>query len=71
MRYIFRGHTIFQYHPDKSFNKVEMHKVHDSIPAFDFCQMINEDYKLLSQFFDTVYRHTKGEDVELKDIIVN
>jgi predicted RNA-binding protein len=41
------------------------------IPAFDFCKFIDEDYKLLAKFFDTVYRHTQGEDVELDDIIVN
>jgi hypothetical protein len=33
--------------------------------------MIDEDYKLLSEFFNTVYRHTQGEDVELKNIIVD
>ena len=31
---------------------------------------IYEDYKLLGEFFNTVYRHTQGEDVELKDIDV-
>jgi hypothetical protein len=32
--------------------------------------MINEDYRLLAKFFDTVYRHTQGEDVPLEDIEV-
>jgi hypothetical protein len=32
--------------------------------------MIDEDYKLLSEFFDRVYRHTQGEDVDLSDIEV-
>lgn len=71
MKYIFRGHPIFEYLPGRTFDKVVMHKVHDAIPAFDFCKMIDEDYKLLAQFFDTVYRHTQGEDVELKDIVVS
>ncbi len=33
--------------------------------------MISEDYKLLSEFFSKVYKHTQGEEVELNDIIVN
>jgi hypothetical protein len=32
--------------------------------------MIDEDYKLLGEFFNIVHRHTQGEDVELKDIEV-
>ena len=39
--------------------------------AFDFCRMISEDYRLLGEFFTTVYRHTQGENVELKDIEVD
>jgi len=68
MKYIFRGYTIFEYIPKV---KVIQHKIDQGIPAFDFCNMIDEDYKLLSEFFDTVYRHTQGEDVELNDIEVN
>lgn len=71
MKYIFRGYTIFEYNPEKRFHKVTQHWVHSDIPAFNYCSMIPEDYKLLSQFFDTVYRHTQGEEVELKDINVN
>lgn len=70
MKYIFRGHIVFEYRPAEKYDKVIQHKVSDMIPAFDFCHMINEDYRLLSQFFDTVYRHTQGEDVELHDIEV-
>jgi len=69
MKYIFRGHIVFEYIPD-SHEKVIQHKIHDTIPAFDFCSMIPEDYKLLSEFFDKVYRHINGEEVELKDIEV-
>lgn len=65
MKYIFRGNIIFEYTPEKLHNKV-VQVVH-----FNYCSMIPEDYKLLSQFFDTVYRHTQGEEVELKDINVN
>ena len=71
MRYIFRGHTIFEYKPEKKINQVVQPMVHDVIPAFNYCHMIPEDYKLLGEFFTTVYRHIEGEDVELKDIEVN
>lgn len=71
MKYIFRGHVIFEYDPNRKFDKVFQHQVSGVIPAFDFCHMINEDYNHLSNFFNTVYRHTQGEDVELKDIEVN
>ena len=70
MKYIFRGHTIFEYIPDAD-QKVIQHKIHGTIPAFNYCRMIDEDYKLLGEFFTAVYRHTQGEDVELKDIIVD
>jgi hypothetical protein len=70
MKYIFKGNVIFEYilepHP-----KVVQKRISNVIPAFDYCYMIAEDYKLLGEFFTTVYRHTQGEDVELKDIIVN
>jgi len=69
MKYYFRGIIIFEYIPD-GIEKVIQHKIHGDIPAFDFCRMINEDYKLLAKFFDTVYRHTQGEDVPLEDIEV-
>jgi hypothetical protein len=71
MKYIFRGHTVFEYKPNDKFDKVVQGQIHGGIAAFDFCKMIDEDYKLLSEFFNIVYRHTQGEDVELKDIIVN
>lgn len=71
MKYIFRGHVIFEYRPEERRNKVIQHKTEGGIPAFDFCSMIDEDYKLLSEFFSIVYRHTQCEDVELKDIEVN
>ena len=71
MKYIFRGHVVFEYEPNAKFDKVKQGKISDVIPAFDFCKMIDDDYKLLGEFFNTVYRHTQGEDVELKDIEVN
>jgi hypothetical protein len=71
MKYIFRGHTVFEYKPDAKFDKVVQPKVHDWCPAFDYCNMIDEDYKLLGEFFNTVYRHTQGENVLLEDIVVN
>ena len=71
MKYIFRGNIIFEYKPDAKFDKVVQGKIHNVIPAFDFCKMIDEDYKLLGEFFDKVYRHTQGEDIVLEDIEVN
>jgi len=70
MKYIFRGITVFEYNPNDKCDKVTQGKVHDTIPAFDFCRFIPEDYRLLREFFGKVYRHTQGEDVELKDIEV-
>jgi predicted RNA-binding protein len=70
MKYIFRGRVVFEYRPDGN-PKLIQHMVHNIIPAFDFCTFIDEDYKLLGEFFNTVYRHTQGEDVELTDIKVN
>lgn len=71
MKYIFRGNVIFEYIPDAKIDKVIQHKVSGVIPAFNFCKMIPKDYKLLSEFFDTVYRHIQEEEVELKDIKVS
>jgi hypothetical protein len=74
MRYVFRGNTVFEYEPneaDRNKGLVRQHTIKNlDVAAFDFCCFIPEDYKLLSEFFDKVYRHTQGEDVELKDIEV-
>lgn len=71
MKYIFRSIVVFEYKPEITYgSKVIQGKV-DNNPAFDFCNMIIEDYKLLGEYFTTVYNHIKGENVELKDIIVN
>jgi hypothetical protein len=70
MKYIFRGHIVFEYNPNSKLSKVVQHMVHDKIPAFDYCVWIVEDYKLLGEFFDKVYRHQKGEEVDLKDFEV-
>jgi hypothetical protein len=69
MKYIFRGNVIFEYIPEKQ--EVIQNKIHQVIPAFDYCRMIPEDYKLLGEFFDKAYRHTKGEEIVLNDIIVS
>ena len=71
MKYVFRGHTVFKYDPNDKHEKVKQGKIHDIVPAFDFCRMIPEDYRLLGEFFTTVYKHTQGENVELKDIQVD
>jgi hypothetical protein len=73
MKFIFRGHIVFEYLPneeDRLKGYVEQHKIHDIIPAFDYCRMIPEDYKLLGQFFDKVYKHIQNENIVLKDIEV-
>jgi len=70
MKYIFRGHVVFEYDTNAKFDKVKQPYVH-STPAFNYCHFIDEDYKLLGEFFNKVYRHTQGEDVVLEDIVVN
>jgi hypothetical protein len=69
MKYIFRGNVIFEYIPGE-YPEVIQPMIMDIIPAFNYCHMIPEDYKLLGEFFTTVYKHIQGEDVELKDIKV-
>lgn len=71
MKYVFRGNVVFEYNPNDKYDKVKQGQISGGIPAFDFCKMIDEDYKLLGEFFTTVYKHTQGEDVELKDIKVD
>lgn len=69
MKYIFRGYEVFEY--DQNRKEVRQNKIHQIIPAFDFCVFIPEDYKLLSEFFNKAYRHSIGETVLLKDIVVH
>jgi hypothetical protein len=69
MKYIFRGNIVFEYNPKLA--TVVQPMISDVIPAFNYCKMIPEDYKLLGEFFTTVYKHIQGEDVELNDIKVN
>lgn len=71
MKYYFRGHIVFEYDPTDKYDKVKMHNFEDGdTPAFKMCQFINEDYRLLGEFFTRVYKHTQGEDVDLTDIEV-
>jgi hypothetical protein len=69
MSYVFRGNAVFEYIPNEGV-KLRNVKGYGEIPAFDYCCFISEDYKLMSEFFDKVYRHTKGENIELEDIEV-
>jgi hypothetical protein len=71
MKFIFRNLIVFEYEPTAKYQKVKQVVLYDTIPAFNHCSMIPEDYRLLSEFFDKVYRHINGEDVDLKDIEVN
>lgn len=73
MKYIFRGHIVFEYIPNEIRNRgyVKQHKIKGlDIAAFDYCNMIPEDYELLGKFFNDVYKHIEGEEIELKDINV-
>lgn len=67
MKYIFRGHIVFEYDPNRKFDKLFQHKIGDKIPAFDFCIWSVEDYKLLSEFFRKAYDHENGKEVDLAD----
>ena len=69
MKYIFRGHIIFEYKVETQ--DVIQHSFGGLSGSFVYCRFVPEDYKLLSQFFDTVYSHIEGEDVKLVDIEVN
>ena len=61
---------VFDYIPEE---KVVFHKTvpGKNISAFNHCCFVSEDYKLMSNYFDKIYRHTQGENVDLKDIEVN
>lgn len=69
MRYIFRGHVVFNYDPKTK--EVTQGTVNGKIPAFDFCNFIDEDYKLLGEFFHKAYLHTQGVNIPLDDIVVD
>jgi len=74
MKYIFRGHTIFEYIPNEDDRRrgiVEQQFIDEGpIAGYNYCSFIPEDYRLLGEFFNTAYRHIQGEDVELNDIEV-
>lgn len=66
MKFFFRGKLIFKYNPGGEVTIFMDHEL--GIPAFNFCNWLTEDYKLIAEFWDLVYRHKSGEDVELKDV---
>lgn len=72
MIFYFRGYEIFNYDPKRGHKQITQGRIHDVIPAFDFCSMTSEDYKLLGEFFTKVHKHIEGEltDDELVDIEV-
>lgn len=68
MRFVFRGLVVFEYNPDTK--RVILGRL-DGEANFDTnCNLIPEDYKLISEFFNIVYRHINGENVFLKDFEV-
>jgi hypothetical protein len=72
MKYIFRSITVFEYNPETC--EIRQGRVSGTdIPAFDFCSWIPDDFRLLSEYFDTVYRHIQGDIAsnDLKDIVVD
>lgn len=71
MKYIYRGNIIFEYDPDDKYEKVKLGFHNEGYTNWQYCRLIPDDYKLLSEYFDIVYRHIQGEDVELKDMEVN
>lgn len=71
MKIIFRGLVVFEYFPYTVSREVITRMNYLEVPNFNQCCFTTEDYKLLSQYFDTVARHRQGEDVELKDISVS
>lgn len=68
MKYIFREIVVFEYNPTTK--KITQGSIEGVIPAFDFCSMIPEDYKLLGEFFTKAYQHINGENIDLSDIRV-
>jgi len=65
MKYFFRGLLIIQYDIERGDLKVTEN--------FNQCKFIGEDFLLLRNFFDVIYRLKKGEKVpenEIKDIKV-
>lgn len=57
MKYVFRGITVFNYNPETKRVKEE-NVPENGLPAFEFCNWIPEDYRLLATYFDTIYQHT-------------
>lgn len=70
MKFIYRGLVIFDYQPELKLVTTRQNP-DCKIPNFNRCCFQPEDYKLMAQFFDAVHRHLAGEDVDLKDTILN
>lgn len=70
MKFIYRGLVIFDYQPELRLVTVRQNPDY-RLPNFNLSCFQPEDYSVISQFFDIVHRHLKGEDVELKDTILN
>lgn len=70
MKFIYRGLVIFDYQPELRLVTTRQNPEY-KLPYFNLCCFQPQDYELMAQFFDAVHRHLSGEDVELKDIILN
>jgi hypothetical protein len=68
MKYYFRDVVVFEYNPITK--QCKAGEVHNNIIGFNYCNFIDEDYKLLSEYFNRIYKHKKGKEVDLTDIKV-
>lgn len=71
MKYIFRGIVVFYYDPQSKM--MTSPDTEHGLNSFNFCKYIPEDFKLISEFFQTAYKHAVGEikAEDLKDIEVS
>ena len=68
MKYIFRGVVVFDYNPKTNLMKIP--NTEGIGNNFNFCKFIPEDYKLMSEFFQRIYFHSRFNIVDdeiLKD----
>ena len=68
MKFIFRNIVIFEY--DKDTKQVRIPNTEGVGNNFNFCKFIPEDYKLIGDYFNTIYKDLQGKIVKLKDIEV-
>lgn len=70
-KFVFRGNVVFSYDPETremTADSSDANGIH-----FNYCKFIDEDAKLLSRYFQTIYEHRTGvlHHSFLKSIEVN